>query len=108
MNSQTAFVTTESTSNSQGSKSKFQKQQMLTVITLPDMADGSTIYAVPQDQYVVQQQDGSISIPAATAMPNIAQSTGVTSISLCNSNIREEQPTEVNVTTLAEDAKLVL
>ncbi|XP_003742332.1 uncharacterized protein LOC100906495 [Galendromus occidentalis] len=36
--------------------------KQVTVITLPK--DGATIYAVPEDQFVVQKRDGSITVPS--------------------------------------------
>lgn len=42
------------------SKTIETEDKRVTVITLPESEDGSTIYAVPQNQFVVQKKDGSV------------------------------------------------
>ena len=41
------------------------QDKQVTLITLPN--DGATIYAVPEDQFIVQNRDGSISVPPPDA-----------------------------------------
>ncbi|OQR68646.1 hypothetical protein BIW11_12773 [Tropilaelaps mercedesae] len=107
MNSQMAIVTREDPCELQTEKSNFQKQQQfLTVITLPDMGDGSTIYAVPADQFVVQKPDGSVCIPGATA-PTAVTLTTTSAHDAHFKEIPEEGQVELTMATCAEDVHLV-